>query len=384
MASNESQPGGEQEDVVEQLHQEAKTQIKWQERPTWLNDEVSELSYFIADEKLRADILAAGPDAFNKGVEDEVVTEQDLEEYKLEAMKAAEQYVLQPDQIRENINAYHNYEHTRQVIERTVALILNSEPRVTAQEARAMVVAAAFHDCDHPGIDNYVHEDGTSNEQNSVNTMLQYARDNNFTLRQQVEMYNVIIGTSFWDKDSISPLTRMERLFRLADLAGFMEKEYNGTILVDADMSDWSSRMQALAEWMEQSVAVADEHARKDVPPDFIRDWLDEEDSDLAVKKWLNGQFFFIKFGIEGLLKKMHEDGDLVDISEYETNLDEKRRLVFKIKGEEQDLFRQDASIDLADGEAEQLDIIMQKIVLPKLQQLREELGNPQRLVLEA
>lgn len=380
----EAAPGEEKK--IEKIHSEAKTAIKWEDRPDWLQEKnISQLSYFISDDQLRSDILAVGPEHFDDGVSTQEATDDNINTYIQEAQALASTFILDYDKSRENENAYHNYEHTRQVIERAAKMIQLSQPRLSAQEARAMIVAAAFHDYDHPAQDDFVHPEGTSNEQHSANTMLEYMRKQGFTLRQQTEAYNMIIGTSFWDKANVFPLNRQERLFKFADLGGFMQEDYNGLVLEDTEITNWTPRMQAMADWMEQSINVAAEHAKKPterIPP-YIMDWLTpSKDEAIAQSDWLKGQFYFVEYDIKPLTRSMNDNGDIPDVSSFLQNANEKRNMIFKLRGHYDDVFdlekarQRDSSetveIDLTADEQLQLGIIVDKIVWPKFRQIRE------------
>lgn len=265
--------------VVEGKLDQAMT-VRWVECPDRVRQEVSPLARFIVTPELQQAITAAPEEQLELVDASPEVTNTEIAEYKLEALQLAEANV-QSEVGKDNQHAYHNAEHTRQVIDRVEQLIKASQIKPTRDGARALFIAAAYHDAEHPGVARRPHPQDFSVEQHSAGLADAYAREHGFSLRQRVETNTAIIGTSFWD-GKIQPVTELEQALQLADLGGYME---------------------GLPDWLEQSLGVAAENATLVPSPKFVEAWLHEPDFDKAVQQWLVGQEAFIKY----ILRPAHD-----------------------------------------------------------------------------
>lgn len=242
---------------------------RWTEVPNWVCAKVSPLARFIATPELQNELMAAGEE-FDITDPSVTVTKAEVEEYYDEACKIIGQQV-EREAALEKKNPYHNVKHTRQVVDRVMKLILDTKPTLSAHQARAALVAAAFHDVEHPGVVQSPRSD-ISVEQYSARLGDIYARDH-LNLRQRVEVQTATLGTSFWDQ-KLQPYTQMEKIVRLADLGGYMENP---------------------TEWINQSLDVAVEYAQQQNLPENVKAWLSAEDIFIAVHQWLSGQLHFIQ-----------------------------------------------------------------------------------------
>ena len=271
MAEPQPQTAEQKRLAFERQLDQAQTR-RWSETPDRLRSEVSPLVRFIATPELQQSLTTAGEDLelIDRSAP---VTPEQVGEYYREAMHVVEtQERLEVGQ--ENVNAYHNADHTRQTVDRTMRLILDVEPKLSANQARAALIAAAFHDAEHPGMARRPDPEQISVEQHSARLADAYARDQQLTLLQRVEVQTAIVGTSFWDA-KLKPYTQLEKLVQLADLGGYMEN---------------------LDEWVEQSLDVAAEFAKLPNPPDNVKAWLHAADTEAAVEQWLKGQAGFIEY----------------------------------------------------------------------------------------
>jgi hypothetical protein len=209
-------------------------------------------------------------------------------------------------------NPYHNVEHTRGVVGRLQDLMLSQKNPISAREAQALIVAAAFHDYGHSGLrtrekfsadqirgevahdefeglaqrNGFATSEGLSNEDLAAMAADAFAKDLGLSNRQRVQIAGGIAATTFGLGRNIEPGTPGEKLLEEADLSG-----YTGSV----------------AEWMHDSIGVAQEMADEGVIPD-------------TPVKWLEGQRDFLKF-----LNKVQSEGAKVA---WAGKLEEKSRVV--------------------------------------------------------
>lgn len=276
----------------------------WTECPAWLKTVVSPLVRFISSPDLQHDLTA--PDAESRfraeHVEDEVSDEY-VETLRLAAHKLIKNYLQRDGGAFQDENAYHNADHDRQVVDRVARLLKMSHPRVSTQAAEAVIMAATFHDVQHPGGPAKLRvDDGLSYEQYSQTVADDEAlnpdsvkqvigTEKEFTLEQRAILASAIIGTTFGDP-MVKPFTQIERIMKLADIGGYMESR---------------------EEWIEQSIEVADEYANLDnynpdeLPPSFVVAWLVKPDLDAAMTEWLRGQTNFITYELLTPHQEFHQ-----------------------------------------------------------------------------
>lgn len=282
----------------------------WAECPAWLKTAVSPLVRFISSEDLQRDIAAPDAEArfIAEHIEDQVSDEY-IETLRLAAHKLIENYQRRESGTVQDDNAYHNADHDRQVVDRVARLLKISHPRVSTQAAEAVIMAATFHDVQHPGGPAKLRvDDGLSYEQysqtvadaealnpDSVKQVI--GTEKEFTLEQRAILASAIIGTTFGDP-MVKPFTQIERIMKLADIGGYMESR---------------------EEWIEQSIEVADEYANldnyneDDLPPPFVVAWLVKPDLDAAMAEWLQGQTNFIAYELlkpHQEFQQLHMDPD--------------------------------------------------------------------------
>lgn len=314
MAEPTTEPGNlSQFDLFEKNLDKAKAPM-WAECPAWVKAEVSPLLRFVSSPDLQLDLTA--PDAqtrFTSERVDDHVSDEYIDTLRLSAHRLIESYIREASVDGDDINAYHNGDHDRQVVDRVARLLKMTRPRVSTQAAEAVVVAATFHDVHHPGGPAKLREDdGLSYEQYSQRAADAEALDPEsvkqiigiekvFTLEQRSILASAIIGTTFGDP-MVKPYTQVERIMRLADIGGYMEDR---------------------EEWIEQSIEVANEYANLDnygeqeLPPPFVVAWLVKPNLESAVAEWLQGQTNFINYE----LLKPHQEFHQLHIDPADANV---------------------------------------------------------------
>ena len=314
----------------------------WRECPAWLKKDVSLLAQFISAEALQKDLLALdqnqGSDALRELMDDRIVDES----YIADLVKQAEDDIARKETalaekhtvagsvevatIADEVenwdddttpHDYHNPTHDRQVVQRLVKLIRVSEPPLTQQMARVLLMAAAHHDDEHPSGPALVRED-LSYEQISVVVADELAVKRGMNIYERTMLATTILGTTFADK--IHPTNHVELMLKLADIGGYMESN---------------------EEWIKQSLDVPKEAVRAcvrgiiskaEIPP-YMKAWLDQPDFESARAAWLVGQQNFISYELRpnhNTYKNRYLSRDDWEIDSY---LDEKERLVQALQG---------------------------------------------------
>lgn len=304
MAEPTIEPGNlSQFDQFENNLDKAKAPV-WAECPNWVKAEVSPLLRFVSSPDLQRDLTA--PDAqaqFTSERIDDHVNDEYIDTLRLSAHRLIETYIRDASGEGDEVNAYHNGEHDRQVVDRVARLLKLTHPRVSTQAAEAIVVAATFHDVHHPGGPAKLREDdGLSYEQHSLISADAVAQNpeniaevigvsKTFTLEQRAMVASAIIGTTFGDP-MVKPYTQVERIMKLADIGGYMEDR---------------------EEWIQQSIEVANEYANLDnygeneLPPPFVVAWLVKPNLESAVAEWLQGQTNFINYELLRPHQEFHQ-----------------------------------------------------------------------------
>lgn len=339
MADPVREPGAvSPHEVVERALDKAQAPA-WRECPQWLKRDISPLCRFISGETLQKDLLDPGAEQeFQTDLAENEVADAYIDSLVL----AAKQLIARVEAAEtadDNPNAYHNAEHDRQVVERVAMLIKISKPseqhpRVSQEEAEVLIFAAVYHDVDHPGGPALLRpEDGKSYEQHAVEIADEFARneadvlaaigiEKKFSLRQRAMLASAMIGTTFGDM-YVQPQTYIERVMKVADLGGYMN---------DA------------AEWIDQSIEVADEYCNLDVldrggeeelPKTFLLSWLLKPNLDAAVTEWIKGQRGFITYELNAPHNEFQREHiDMADPavssawSDIQKSLDDKSNLV--------------------------------------------------------
>lgn len=161
--------------------------------------------------------------------------------------------------------AYHNLNHTLSVVKRVRSLL--KKTKWQESEKQLVLIAAMFHDYQH-GYMAYTRNKDFSNEEKSAIQADLFAKKVGLTLSQRVQLYGMIISTTF-SQPSIYPQTKYEKLLVMADLGGFINTN---------------------REWLIESLNVILEIPLKKRPTS-IREWLQFQNNFLGyVKKHLTSE----------------------------------------------------------------------------------------------
>lgn len=175
---------------------------------------------------------------------------------------------------KEHSNFYHNADHLKEVVSRTDNL-LSQLQGIEPGARQLMLIAAAFHDFGHPGKSKRDEPDGFSSEEYSAQFADQFAETLGLSVRQRVELYGLIIGTTFGSKN-IKPETRNEKLLAIADIGGFTKKwdEWvieSADVLMEEDDASWPKDVK---EWLEKRLLfIKHIQTRLDELPDVKALW---------------------------------------------------------------------------------------------------------------
>ncbi len=179
-------------------------------------------------------------------------------------------------------NRYHNAEHAEEVVMRTRGLVRRIKG-FDANDQKLMLIAAALHDLGHSGTTLRQASDGLSNEEYTAVLADQILVAHKFSVRQRVQMYGLIMGTTFGNP-SIKPETKMEKVLSIADVGGFTKP--------------WT-------QWVEESSFVLHETPIAERPT--------------TIEEWLQGRLKFLAW-IESRLNELPE------VAKYwRAHLEEKR-----------------------------------------------------------
>lgn len=175
---------------------------------------------------------------------------------------------------KERKHFYHNSEHLTEVVGRTDSL-LSKLSGIEAGQRQLILIAAAFHDFGHAGKTHREAEDGLTNEEFSALHADAFAESVGLSVRQRVELYALIIGTTFGNKD-IKPETRSEKILAIADIGGFT-KSWEGWVMESADVlmeEDDATWPKDTKEWLERRLLfIAHIQKRLDELPDVKALW---------------------------------------------------------------------------------------------------------------
>ena len=166
-------------------------------------------------------------------------------------------------------NRYHNAEHAEEVVARTRGLVRRIKG-LDANDQKLMIIAAALHDLGHSGATVRLAPDGLSNEAYTATLADQILTAYKFSVRQRVQMYGLIMGTTF-GSPAIKPETKMEKVLSMADVGGFTKR--------------W-------VHWVEESSYVLHETPVAERPA--------------TVEEWLHGRLKFLAW-IESRLNELPE-----------------------------------------------------------------------------
>jgi hypothetical protein len=166
-------------------------------------------------------------------------------------------------------NRYHNAEHAEEVVMRTRGLVRRIKG-FDSNDQKLMIIAAALHDLGHSGTTKRSAPDGLSNEEYTAALADQILSAHKFSVRQRVQMYGLIIGTTFGNP-SVKPETKMEKVLSIADVGGFTKQ--------------WT-------QWVEESSFVLHETPVAERPA--------------TIEEWLHGRLKFLAW-IESRLSELPE-----------------------------------------------------------------------------